>query len=73
MSAKRYYKNNPGDELWWLDTRDNDGDFVFSFDMQTDFNMFRDYPWKLTAEQKEIFDRENPMWAKFFDDRRQDG
>ena len=25
-----------------------------------------DYPDKLTPEQKEIFDNENPYWVKYF-------
>lgn len=31
--------------------------------------MFADYPWKLTLEQKEVFDRENPYWRDFFSSR----
>ena len=31
--------------------------------------MFADYPWKLTPEQKEVFDRENPYWRDFFSSR----
>lgn len=45
------------------------GEFLFSFDQETVFNLFRDYPDKLTAEQKEQFDAENPYWADFFKDR----
>ena len=30
--------------------------------------LFADYPYKLTAEQKAIFDRENPFWRDFFID-----
>ena len=45
------------------------GEFIFTFDKKTFFNRFADYPHKLTAEQKEIFDRENPFWAEFFSDR----
>ena len=64
-----YYKNNPDDLIWWKDTPDRVGEWVFSFDMKNDFNMFKDYPWNLTAEQKKIFDNENPYWKDFFSER----
>lgn len=42
------------------------GEFLFSFDKKKVFNLFEDYPDKLTPEQKELFDRENPFWKDFF-------
>lgn len=71
-ASNKFYKNNETDSIWWVNT-DEIGVWEFSFDKKTIFNMFQDYPWKLTQEQKEIFDRENPFWAYFFSDRRQDG
>lgn len=67
--SSKFYKNNPKDEIWWLDNTGTVGVWLFSFDKKTVFNMFADYPHKLTAKQKEIFDRENPFWADFFKDR----
>ena len=67
--SNKLYKNNPTDAIWWVDTSDKDGEFVFTFDQKEYFNMFQDYPHKLTAEQKAIFDKENPYWADFFSDR----
>ncbi len=67
--SNKLYKNNPTDKIWWVDTSDRDGVFEFSFDRKEVFNMFRDYPHKLTPEQKAIFDKENPFWADFFKDR----
>jgi hypothetical protein len=69
VSNKNFYKENPLDVIWWVDDPDAVGVWEFSFDRETVFNMFQDYPWKLTPEQKEIFDRENPYWANFFKDR----
>lgn len=69
MQNKKYYKNNETDLIWWVDTPDDLGAWEFTFDKKQIFNMFRDYPWKLTPEQKEIFDRENPYWFDFFKDR----
>lgn len=44
----------------------------FTFDKKKIFNLFADYPWKLTAGQKEIFDKENPYWVEFFADRNEE-
>lgn len=63
-----WYKNEETDQIWWIDD-DTIGEWKFSFDKVHIFNMFADYPWKLTPEQKAIFDRENPYWADFFKDR----
>lgn len=49
---------------------DNIGKWVFSFDKKKEFNMFIDYSYNLTPEQKKIFDEENPEWAEFFKDRK---
>lgn len=64
-----FYKENESDKIWWVDNFDTVGEWLFSFDKKTVFNMFADYPWKLTKEQKRIFDEENPYWAEFFKDR----
>lgn len=65
----KFYKENPTDAIWWVDNSDVDGQHLFSFDKKTVFNLFADYPHKLTPEQKEIFDKENPYWKEFFNDR----
>lgn len=64
-----FYKNNQNDLIWWAQEMDTVGQFLFSFDKKTVYNLFRDYPHKLTPEQKEIFDKENPYWVEFFADR----
>lgn len=68
-SDKHFYKENETDLIWWVDDPETKGVWEFSFDGETVFNLFSDYPDKLTPEQKEIFDRENPYWADFFKDR----
>jgi len=67
----RFFKNKRSDKIWWLDTSDKVGEWIFTFDKKTLFNMFADYPYKLTPEEKAIFDKENPYWAEFFADRQQ--
>ena len=61
----KFAKRNKADSVWWV-VNDSIGVFEFSFDKKRIFNLFRDYPEKLSKEQKEIFDRENPYWADFF-------
>lgn len=65
-----WYKNEDADTIWWKDTTDTIGEWILSFDRKTEFNLFADYPYKLTPEQKKIFDKENPEWADFFRDRK---
>ena len=53
----------------WIDNADRVGEHEFTFDGKKIYNLFRDYPYELTAEEKEMFDKENPFWADFFKDR----
>ena len=70
MQNDIWYKEEPNSKIWWLDNgNEKTGEFVFSFDKKTRFNLFADYPYKLTTKQKEIFDKEEPYWANFFKDR----
>ena len=67
--SSKLYKENPNDKIWWVDNQEEKGVWLFSFDKKKVFNLFADYPEKLTPEQKRIFDKENPYWADFFSDR----
>lgn len=64
-----FYREKPTDLIWWVDTPDRVGEWLFTFDKQKIYNMFRDYPHKLTVEEKEVFDKENPYWRDFFKGR----
>lgn len=67
MQNDRWFKEDPGNKIWWLDNGDEvTGEFIFSFDKKKQFNLFADYPHNLTQEQREIFDKENPYWATYF-------
>ena len=61
-----WYKKKPEHTIWWLNNLDTYGNVIFSFDLETRYEMFRDYPYNLTPEQKKIFDEENPRWKEFF-------
>lgn len=67
--SNKFYKNNPDDKIWWIDTSDSDGKWLFSFDKKQIFNLFADYPQKLTPAQLEVFNEENPYWKEFFEER----
>lgn len=64
-----FYKVRDNDVIYWVDNIGVLGEYLFSFDRKTIFNLFADYPHKLTPEQKRIFDKENPYWADFFKNR----
>lgn len=69
MALSDFYKQKDTDSVWWVDDTEHVGRFLFSFDKRKVFNLFSDYPDKLTQEQLEIFNRENPYWVEFFKDR----
>ena len=69
MEKYKFIKNNENDVIWWVDNgNETKGEWLFTFDKANIFNMFQDYPHKLTKKQREIFDKENPYWADFFKD-----
>lgn len=61
--------NSIATKVKWLRNPKRKGEFLFTFDGERVFNLFRDYPHELTAEQKAVFDAENPYWADYFKDR----
>ena len=63
-----FYKDEPDNKTMWTE-EGGEGEFMFSFDGKTVYNLFADYPWKLKPEEKAIFDKENPYWVEFFKDR----
>lgn len=68
--SSKFFKNKETDRIFWVDNIGEEvGVFEFSFDKEKVYNMFSDYPWALTKEEKRIFDEENPFWAEFFADR----
>ena len=38
--SNNWFKNNSTDKIWWKDTSDQVGVWLFSFDKQIVFNMF---------------------------------
>lgn len=68
FKRRSFVKEHQNDLIWWV-VDDDEGEIEFSFDKRHIYELFKDYPWKLTPEEKEIFDRENPFWADFFNDR----
>ena len=66
--TKRYfYKEHPTDKVYWVThVPPRYGDHEFSFDKKKIYNLFSEYPYALTEEERQIFDKENPFWADFF-------
>ena len=67
-----FHKEDPNDNIYWVEEFETGedgameplrGPLLFSFDKKNIFIFWTDYPYKLTSEQKAIFDKENPMMA----------
>lgn len=61
----KFYKHKETDKIWWVNN-DRIGVLEFTFDQNKIYNLFADYPEKLSEEEKKLFDKENPEWAEFF-------
>lgn len=61
-----FYKHNESDPIWHATRIDVDerGPYLFSFDCETVYNFWTDYPEKLTPKQIKIFKKENPTMAE---------
>lgn len=64
-----FYKKHRGDKIWHVHFIKQVGMHAVSFDKKRILSLFGDYPLKFTPEEKELFDKENPYWADFFEDR----
>ena len=60
-----FYTDKPGGRVFWIDRIDSIGEFMFSFDKQKIYHLFRDYPNALTPEEKAIFHSECPFGMSF--------
>ena len=63
------HRKDENSKVWWAYVEGYKGIHIFSFDRVRTFNLFRDYPYKLTEEEKRIFDECEPFWARFFKNR----
>ena len=61
--ARCFYKKHKGDTIWWVRDYDRIGKLEISFDKKVIYNLWVDYD-KLSDEQKERFDNENPYCAE---------
>lgn len=69
-----FYKENKHDSFFWVTTIDEDGSSIIgevkiSFDKKKVYNLFTDYPDKLSVQERDIFSKESPFWRKFFEGR----
>ena len=62
-----FFKYNDDDKVMFvLNQAKKVGVIEFTFDKETIYNFFGDYPEKLTKAQREIFDKEQPYLKKNF-------
>lgn len=69
---KWLFKREKEDKIWWVDKGEEIGVWEFTFDKKKFYNLFRDYPEKLSVEEWLLFNEENPYWAKFFEKANED-
>lgn len=64
-------KENKDNKIWWTGKIGRIGELNISFDREKIYNLFEDYPYNMSEEEIEIFEKEEPYWANFFAWRKQ--
>lgn len=59
-------KQNKNSKIWLTKKIDVTGELNISFDRKKIYNVFQDYPYNMTKEEIEVFEKEEPYWANFF-------
>ena len=70
--VSHFHKDKKEHKMWWAEIPDSIGIMAFTFDKKKIYFLFSEYPYKLTKEEVEIFDKENPYWAHFFRSRKEE-
>ena len=62
-----FYKDNVTDKCWHVERKEQVvGPLEFTFDFKKIYNLWTDYPWKMSEKEVEIFNEEQPFWRDFF-------
>lgn len=64
-----FYKENNNSIIWSVDRFGYIGELLFSFDKKRIYNLWQDYPYNMTKEEIEIFNKEQHYWRDFFASR----
>lgn len=64
-----FYRHSKNDRVYWTAPIDTIGQICFSFDRKKIYNLFSDFPHRLSKADIDIFCEENPYWASFFENR----
>lgn len=65
LEGEFYFEKDEGGRFWWVRFDDRIGMLAFTFDRKKIYYYFSgDYPDRLTAEERRIFEEDCPFWAK---------
>lgn len=70
----RFWKRSPGNKIWgvseMIDSDRMPGRMLISFDKKKFYNIYGDYPNKMTEEERKIFEEEYPDWVDWLNGKK---
>ncbi|MCD7975123.1 MAG: hypothetical protein LUF25_04985 [Phascolarctobacterium sp.] len=70
----RFWKRSPENKIWGVsEVIDSDrmpGRILISFDKKKFYNIYGDYPAKMSEEERKIFEKEYPDWVAWLNGRK---